>query len=117
MMQPPICKEGDVIKEGQVIGFLDQFGTELPVKSDVAGEVIKLLFNDGEALVPIYGRGKTSSDPRFRSIPGEDIPHRPAGQKPETAPPPAPDANYFRDVFQFGCAVKIFSQITLLDLH
>ncbi|KAB5544411.1 hypothetical protein DKX38_012523 [Salix brachista] len=45
--QPPICKEGDVIKEGQVIGYLDQFGTELPVKSDVAGEVLKLLFNDG----------------------------------------------------------------------
>ncbi|CAL5382697.1 unnamed protein product [Camellia sinensis] len=49
-----------------------------------------------EKLVPINGRGKTSSDPRFRSIPGEDIPHRPAGQRPETAPPPAPDANYFR---------------------
>ncbi|KAA8534016.1 hypothetical protein F0562_031533 [Nyssa sinensis] len=45
--QPPICKEGDIIKEGQVIGFLDQFGTELPVRSDVAGEVLKLLFNDG----------------------------------------------------------------------
>lgn len=24
--------QGDVIKEGQVIGYLDQFGTELPVK-------------------------------------------------------------------------------------
>ncbi|KAH7548308.1 hypothetical protein JRO89_XS14G0099500 [Xanthoceras sorbifolium] len=45
--QPPICKEGSVIKEGQVIGYLDQFGTELPVKSDVAGEVLKLLFDDG----------------------------------------------------------------------
>ncbi|KAB5538647.1 hypothetical protein DKX38_016180 [Salix brachista] len=61
--QSPICKEGDetlfklgrftvnvegnVIKEGQVIGYLDQFGTELPVKSDVAGEVLKLLFDDG----------------------------------------------------------------------
>ncbi|GMP33387.1 hypothetical protein CsSME_00038466 [Camellia sinensis var. sinensis] len=53
-------------------------------------------FLEEEKLVPIYGRGKTSSDPRFRSIPGEDIPHRPAGQRPETAPPPAPDANYFR---------------------
>ncbi|KAJ6357490.1 hypothetical protein OIU78_005357 [Salix suchowensis] len=45
--QSPICKEGNVIKEGQVIGYLDQFGTELPVKSDVAGEVLKLLFDDG----------------------------------------------------------------------
>lgn len=25
-------RQGDVIKEGQVIGWLDQFGTELPVK-------------------------------------------------------------------------------------
>ncbi|KAJ8769465.1 hypothetical protein K2173_002955 [Erythroxylum novogranatense] len=48
--QSPICKEGDVIKEGQVIGYLDQFGTELPVKSDVAGEILKLLFEDGEAV-------------------------------------------------------------------
>ncbi|GAV62445.1 Biotin_lipoyl domain-containing protein [Cephalotus follicularis] len=48
--QPPICKEGDVIKKGQVIGYLDQFGTELPVKSDVAGEVLKLLFDDGGAV-------------------------------------------------------------------
>lgn len=48
--QPPICKEGDVIKEGQIIGYLDQFGTELPVKSDVAGEVLKLLFDDGDAV-------------------------------------------------------------------
>nr|XP_048318269.1 uncharacterized protein LOC107428779 isoform X3 [Ziziphus jujuba var. spinosa] len=30
--QPPICKEGDVIKERQVIGYVEQFGTELPVK-------------------------------------------------------------------------------------
>ncbi|CAI0377999.1 unnamed protein product [Linum tenue] len=55
--QPQICKEvsvplqGDMIKEGQVIGYLDQFGTELPVKTDVAGEVLKILFNDGEIVV------------------------------------------------------------------
>ncbi|KAI4306509.1 hypothetical protein L6164_029780 [Bauhinia variegata] len=47
---PPICKEGKAIKEGQVIGYLDQFGTELPVKSDVAGEVVKILIQDGEAV-------------------------------------------------------------------
>ncbi|KAL3581707.1 hypothetical protein D5086_016039 [Populus alba] len=55
--QPPICKEGDVIKEGQVIGYLDQFGTELPVKSDVAGEVLKLLFNDGGVLLSLHNVG------------------------------------------------------------
>ncbi|KAJ8537231.1 hypothetical protein K7X08_035632 [Anisodus acutangulus] len=52
--QPPACKEGDVIKEGQIIGFLDQFGTELPVRSDAAGEVIRILFNDGEAVGYVF---------------------------------------------------------------
>ncbi|KAG1365220.1 hypothetical protein COCNU_12G002200 [Cocos nucifera] len=65
--QPPSCKEGDIIKEGQIIGFLDQFGNELPVRlmmmkalmmpvcfsfaqSDVAGEVLKVLFKDEEYM-------------------------------------------------------------------
>nr|XP_033515792.1 uncharacterized protein LOC104110916 isoform X3 [Nicotiana tomentosiformis] len=52
--QPPACKEGDVIKEGQIIGFLDQFGTELPVRSDAAGEVLKILFNDGGMLLSTF---------------------------------------------------------------
>ncbi|XVE69494.1 hypothetical protein DITRI_Ditri09bG0156400 [Diplodiscus trichospermus] len=64
--QPPICKEGDLIKEGQVIGFLDQFGTELPVKSDVAGEVLKLLFDDGEAVG--YGDPLIAVLPSFPGI-------------------------------------------------
>ncbi|KAK6121993.1 hypothetical protein DH2020_044267 [Rehmannia glutinosa] len=64
--QPPACKEGDVIKEGQVIGFLDQFGTELPVRSDVAGEVLKLLYNDGEAVG--YGDPLIAVLPSFHGI-------------------------------------------------
>ncbi|KAL6980768.1 hypothetical protein U1Q18_022406 [Sarracenia purpurea var. burkii] len=64
--QPPSCKEGDVIKEGQVVGFLDQFGTELPVKSNVAGEVIKLLFDDGEAVG--YGDPLIAVLPSFHGI-------------------------------------------------
>ncbi|KAK6932952.1 Biotin/lipoyl attachment [Dillenia turbinata] len=48
--QPPSCKPGDVIKEGQVIGFLDRFGIELPLKSDASGEVLKVLFEDGEPV-------------------------------------------------------------------
>ena len=44
-----------------------------------------------EKLVPLYGRGKTSTDPRSKSIPGVNIPNRPAGQRPETAPPPEPN--------------------------
>ncbi|KAK6135744.1 hypothetical protein DH2020_030461 [Rehmannia glutinosa] len=64
--QPPACKEGDVIKEGQVIGFLDQFGTELPVRSDAAGEVLKLLYNDGEAVG--YGDPLIAVLPSFHGI-------------------------------------------------
>ncbi|OIT21608.1 PREDICTED: uncharacterized protein LOC109218695 [Nicotiana attenuata] len=64
--QPPACKEGDVIKEGQIIGFLDQFGTELPVRSDAAGEVLKILFNDGEAVG--YGDPLIAVLPSFRGI-------------------------------------------------
>ncbi|CAK9135851.1 unnamed protein product [Ilex paraguariensis] len=64
--QPPACKAGDVIKEGQVIGFLDQFGTELPVRSDVDGEVLKLLFEDGEAVG--YGDPLVAVLPSFHDI-------------------------------------------------
>ncbi|PON83260.1 Lipoamide Acyltransferase [Trema orientale] len=64
--QPPICKEGDVIKEGQVIGYVDQFGTELPVKSDVGGEVLKVLFADGEAVG--YGDPLIAVLPSFHGI-------------------------------------------------
>ncbi|XP_059301768.1 uncharacterized protein LOC132053666 isoform X2 [Lycium ferocissimum] len=63
--QPPACKEGDVIKEGQIIGFLDQFGTELPVRSDAAGEVLRILFND-EAVG--YGDPLIAVLPSFRGI-------------------------------------------------
>lgn len=44
-----------------------------------------------DKLVPLYGRGKNSSDPRSRSVPGVHIPNRPAGQRPETAPHPDPN--------------------------
>ncbi|KAF7829705.1 E3 ubiquitin-protein ligase RNF185-like [Senna tora] len=54
--------------------------------------VCKALIEE-DKLVPLYGRGKTSTDPRSRSIPGINIPHRPAGQRPETAPPP--ESNHF----------------------
>ncbi|GFY83468.1 biotin/lipoyl attachment domain-containing protein [Actinidia rufa] len=47
---PPACLESHVIEEGQVIGFLDQFGKELPVRSDVAGEVLKVFFDEGDAV-------------------------------------------------------------------
>ncbi|KAK9053870.1 hypothetical protein SSX86_024945 [Deinandra increscens subsp. villosa] len=46
-----------------------------------------------EKLVPLYGRGKDSTNPRSKPVPDVEIPHRPAGQRPETAPPP--DTNAF----------------------
>lgn len=64
--QPPVCKVGDVIKEGQIIGYLDQFGSELPLRSDVAGEVIKLLYSDGEAIG--YGDPLLAVLPSFQGI-------------------------------------------------
>ncbi|XP_059636638.1 uncharacterized protein LOC132278770 [Cornus florida] len=54
--------------------------------------VCKALIEE-EKLVPLYGRGKNSTDPRSKSVPGVNIPNRPAGQRPETAPPP--DTNPF----------------------
>ncbi|KAJ8499129.1 hypothetical protein OPV22_009681 [Ensete ventricosum] len=64
--QPPSCEEGDIIKEGQIIGFLDQFGNELPVRSDVAGEVLKIIYEDGEAVG--YGDPLVAVLPSFHGI-------------------------------------------------
>ncbi|CAA7398215.1 unnamed protein product [Spirodela intermedia] len=63
--QPPSFKEGDLIDEGQIIGYLDQFGNELPVKSDVAGEVLKILCKDGDAVG--YGDPLVAVLPSFHS--------------------------------------------------
>ncbi|MQL86571.1 hypothetical protein Taro_019110 [Colocasia esculenta] len=46
-----------------------------------------------DKLVPLYGRGKTPTDPRSKPVPGVDTPPRPTGMRPETAPPQ--DPNYF----------------------
>lgn len=64
--QPTLCSEGDMVKEGQTICYMDQFGTELPVKSDAAGEVIKILFNDGEPVG--YGDPLIAVLPSFHDI-------------------------------------------------
>lgn len=39
-----------------------------------------------EKVIPLYGRGKTPTDPRSKPVPGVAIPNRPAGQRPETVP-------------------------------
>ncbi|KAB1218658.1 Biotin carboxyl carrier protein of acetyl-CoA carboxylase, partial [Morella rubra] len=46
----PSCKEKQMVKEGQVICYIQQLAGELPVKSDVSGEVIKILREDGDPV-------------------------------------------------------------------
>lgn len=64
--QPPVCKQGDIIEEGQIIGYVDQFGTELAVKSDVAGEILKFLLEEGEAVG--YGEPIIAVLPSFHEL-------------------------------------------------
>ncbi|KAE8776413.1 hypothetical protein D1007_50939 [Hordeum vulgare] len=47
-----------------------------------------------DKLVPLYGRGKDRVDPRSKNTPGADIPQRPAGQRPATAPQADPNNNF-----------------------
>ncbi|KAL3526696.1 hypothetical protein ACH5RR_011352 [Cinchona calisaya] len=54
--------------------------------------VCKALIQE-DKLVPLYGRGGSSTDPRSKPVPGVEIPNRPAGQRPPTAPPPPDSTN------------------------
>lgn len=47
--------------------------------------VCKALIEE-EKVIPLYGRGKTPCDPRSKPVPGVEIPNRPPGQRPDTAP-------------------------------
>ncbi|KAL0350575.1 UNVERIFIED_CONTAM: E3 ubiquitin-protein ligase [Sesamum radiatum] len=58
--------------------------------------VCKALIQE-EKVIPLYGRGKAPTDPRSKPVPGVEIPNRPAGQRPETAP--LPDGNNLSDLF------------------
>ncbi|XP_073263909.1 uncharacterized protein [Populus alba] len=40
---PPSCKEKQIIKEGQVLCYIEQLGGDLPIETDISGEVIKIL--------------------------------------------------------------------------
>lgn len=63
---PPVFKEGDLIKEGQVIGYVDQLGSEEPMRSDVTGEVLKLLVDEGDSVG--YGDPVIAVLPSFHGI-------------------------------------------------
>ncbi|VVB00423.1 unnamed protein product [Arabis nemorensis] len=47
---PTICKEKDKVKEGQVLCYIEQLGGQIPVESDVSGEIVKILREDGEPV-------------------------------------------------------------------
>ncbi|XP_073274976.1 uncharacterized protein [Primulina huaijiensis] len=86
-----------------------------------------------EKLIPLYGRGKTPTDPRSKPIPGLEIPVRPSGQRPDTATPP-PEASNFSNMVMglmgfmplasatfgnFGVSAGLFGQVfsPLLSVH
>ncbi|KAH7652153.1 Biotin/lipoyl attachment domain-containing protein [Dioscorea alata] len=63
---PPSCKEKQQVKEGQVICYVEQLGGEIPIESDVTGEVIKIFRRDGEPVG--YGDALIAILPSFPGI-------------------------------------------------
>ncbi|XP_057772907.1 uncharacterized protein LOC130992330 isoform X2 [Salvia miltiorrhiza] len=63
---PPSCKEKDTVKEGQVLCYIEQLGGEIPVESDVSGEVVKILREDGDPVG--YGDALIAVLPSFPGI-------------------------------------------------
>ncbi|GAX72941.1 hypothetical protein CEUSTIGMA_g396.t1 [Chlamydomonas eustigma] len=45
-----LVNEGDQIKRGQVLGFVEQLGTHFPVEAPQAGELAKFLVEDGAPI-------------------------------------------------------------------
>lgn len=62
----PSCKEKQKVEEGQVICYIEQLGGELPIESDVSGEVIKILREDGDPVG--YGDALVAILPSFPGI-------------------------------------------------
>ncbi|XP_027124817.1 uncharacterized protein [Coffea arabica] len=63
---PPSCKKKQQVKEGQVLCFIEQLGGEIPIESDVSGEVVKILREDGEPVG--YGDALIAILPSFPGI-------------------------------------------------
>ncbi|KAK6267927.1 hypothetical protein QUC31_012087 [Theobroma cacao] len=63
---PPSCKEKQTVKEGQVLCYIEQLGGEIPIESDVSGEVIKILRDDGDPVG--YGDALIALLPSFPGI-------------------------------------------------
>ncbi|KAL8522320.1 hypothetical protein ACS0TY_012458 [Phlomoides rotata] len=63
---PPSCKEKDTVKEGQVLCYIEQLGGEIPLESDISGEVVKILKGDGDPVG--YGDALIAVLPSFPGI-------------------------------------------------
>ncbi|PKI48512.1 uncharacterized protein LOC116215649 [Punica granatum] len=63
---PPACKEKQIAKEGQVLCYIEQLGGEIPIESDVSGEIVKILREDGDPVG--YGDALISILPSFPGI-------------------------------------------------
>eukprot|EP00967_Tisochrysis_lutea_P057028 scaffold72230_cov18-Tisochrysis_lutea.AAC.1 len=44
---PPACLQGDQLKKGQTLGYVEQLGTYVPVEAPQAGEVVDFLVEEG----------------------------------------------------------------------
>lgn len=62
----PPCKEKQIVKEGQVLCYIEQLGGEIPIESDVSGEVIQILREDGDPVG--YGDALVAVLPSFPGI-------------------------------------------------
>lgn len=63
---PPSCKENQKVNEGQVLCYIEQLGGEIPIESEISGEVIKILQIDGEPIG--YGDALIAILPSFPGI-------------------------------------------------
>ncbi|XP_043687095.1 biotin carboxyl carrier protein of acetyl-CoA carboxylase [Telopea speciosissima] len=63
---PPSCKEKQIVKEGQVLCYIEQLGGEIPIESDVSGEIVKILREDGDPVG--YGDPLIAILPSFPGI-------------------------------------------------
>lgn len=62
----PLCDEGQIVKEGQVVCYVEQLGTQQPVEAENSGEVMKILCKDGEPVG--YGDPLIAIRPSFPGI-------------------------------------------------
>jgi len=63
---PPACREHQKVKEGKVVCYIEQLGGQIPIESDISGEIIKILLEDGEPVG--YGDPLIAILPSFPGI-------------------------------------------------